>query len=370
MTGRAPSNRRRVRRAAVLGAAALAAAGLVIAGCGSSSDDSSSTAAPAATATTAKSLAGTTITLYNSQHEQTTAALIKAFTAQTGIKVRVKQDDESVLTAQIEQEGKRSPADVFFTENSNWLEQLDERGLLAKVDDATLAQVPARDNAANGQWLGVSARISTMIYNTKKFTPAQMPKSVMDLADPKWKGKLMLSPGETDFWPIVSSIARTKGKPAAAAWLKAIKANAGSNDNVADNEAVVADISKGAGDIALINHYYFYRLRDEAGSAKFDAAIQNFAPGDVGYVEDIAGAGIMKSSKNQAGAQKFLEFLTGEAGQKVLAASESFEYPIHPGVAANPKITPLDQLKPNAFTPAQLGTGLDAKNLLQDAGLL
>src|ERR1700742_721755 len=80
-----------------------------------------------------------TLTLYSAQHEQTTNALVAAFTKQTGIKVRVKNDDEDVLTAQIEQEGSRSPADLFFTENSNWLEQLGEKGLLSPVAAATLA---------------------------------------------------------------------------------------------------------------------------------------------------------------------------------------------------------------------------------------
>src|SRR5580692_11299821 len=75
----------------------------------------------------------TTITLYSGQHPQTTQALVTAFEKQTGIKVNVRSDDEDVLTAAIEQEGSRTPADVFFTENSNWLAQLDERHLLAHV---------------------------------------------------------------------------------------------------------------------------------------------------------------------------------------------------------------------------------------------
>ena len=113
---------------------------------------------------------GKTITLYNAQHQETTDALIKAFTAQTGIHVLVKSDGEDVLTAQLEQEGSRSPADVFYAENSNWLQQLDDRGMLAKVDASTLAQVPARDSATNGDWVGVSKRFSVLIYNPSKVT--------------------------------------------------------------------------------------------------------------------------------------------------------------------------------------------------------
>ncbi len=181
-----------------------------------------------------------TITLYNAQHEQTTDALISAFTGQTGIKVKVRSDGEDMLTAQLEQEGSKSPADVFYTENSPWLAQLDQQHLLAPVDAATLQQVPAADSASTGDWIGVSARVSALVYNTDKLTAAQLPTSVLQLADPQWKGKLELAPSETDFWPIVSSVAKTYGDAKALAWLKGLKANAGANDSVPDNETVVA----------------------------------------------------------------------------------------------------------------------------------
>jgi iron(III) transport system substrate-binding protein len=315
-------------------------------------------------------LAGTTITLYNAQHEQTTNAMIAAFTKQTGIKVRVKDDDEDVLTAQIEQEGSHSPADVFYTENSNWLQQLDDNGLLAPVNTKTLASVPKPDNATNGDWLGVSARISALIYDPAKISASQLPTSVLQLADPKYQGDLELAPAETDFWPIVSSIAKDDGDAAAVAWLQGIKSNAGSDANVPDNETITADVNSGTAAMGLINHYYFYRAQAEDGVSNFYAKLALFAPRDPGYVEDISGAAILKSSTHQAAAQAFLNFMVSRAGQKILANSDSFEYPIRPGVPASPELPPLDTLKPTDFTPADLGTGLDAKRLLQQVGLL
>ncbi|MGO9874170.1 MAG: extracellular solute-binding protein, partial [Acidimicrobiia bacterium] len=175
---------------------------------------------------------------------------------------------------------------------------------------------------------------------------------------------------ETDFWPIVSSIARVDGDAAAVAWLKGIKANAGGNDDVPDNETLTSDVSQGTTDLALINHYYFYRIEAEVGKGSVHAMIAYFAPHDPGYVQDISGAAILKSSKHQAAAQKFLAFMTSTAGESVFARGDSFEYPIHPGVAANPELTPLDKLEPSSFTPAELGTGLDAEKLLQEAGLI
>jgi iron(III) transport system substrate-binding protein len=339
------------RRRAIAAAVALLAA-VLIAGCGGASEPPN------------------TITIYNAQHEQTTNALIAAFTKATGIHVRVENNGEDVLTAQIEQEGGRSPADVFFTENSNWLQQLDDRGMLTKVEPSTLANIPARDNATDGSWVGVTARFSALIYNPSKISAAQVPTSVMALAEPQFKGKLEIAPAETDFWPVISSVARAAGNAAAVRWLEGLKNNAGGNDAIPDNETVTSDVNNATSALALINHYYFYRLKAEIGASAMHAKLAYLAPGDPGAVEDIAAAGILKSSYHQADAQKFLAFLTSAAGHGVIARSDSFEYPLHPGVAPNPALPPISVWKPSAFTQAQLGTGLNARTLLQQAGLI
>ncbi len=311
-----------------------------------------------------------TLVVYSAQHPETAAALVAAFTKQTGIKVLLKNDDEDVLTAQLEQEGSRSPADVFFTENSNWLQQLDAKGLLAGVNASTLARVPSRDNAANGKWLGVSGRYSALIYNPSRISAAELPTSAIDLADPRYKGMLELAPAETDFWPIISSIIRAHGRQAALTWLEGLKADAGSDDHTPDNETLVGDVSKGTAAMGLINHYYFFRIRSETGEGSFHAKLAWFAPGDPGFVEDISAAGALKSAPHPAAAQKFLAYLVSHAGQDVIAHSASYEYPLAAGVAANPALPPASTLKPNPVTPTQIGTGLDARDLLRQAGLI
>jgi iron(III) transport system substrate-binding protein len=311
-----------------------------------------------------------TLVIYSAQHPETTAAIVAAFTKQTGIKVQLKNDDEDVLTAQIEQEGSHSPADVFYTENSNWLQQLGQRSMLAAVPASTLARVPHRDSATNGDWLGVSGRFSVLIYNPTKISAAQLPKSALDLAGPRYKGKLELAPAETDFWPVITSIARQDGQAAALVWLKGLKANAGADDHTPDNETLVGDVSKGLADMGLINHYYYYRIRSEMGAGSFHAKLAWFAPRDPGYVEDISGAAILKSAPHPQAAQKFLAFIVSAAGQRVIAHSASYEYPLAPGVAANSELPPASTLKPNSITPAEIGTGLGARNLLREAGLI
>jgi iron(III) transport system substrate-binding protein len=352
--------------------AAGTAAALLIAACGSSAGSASSEPAAVGpggqSAASASSLAGQTITLYNGQHEQTTDALVQAFEKQTGVTVKVRNDDEDVLAQQIEQEGSRSPADVFFTENTPPLARLDEKGLLAPIGSQALTAVPAKYSADDKDWVGVSARVSVLVYNTDKLKPSQLPKSVLDLANPEWKGKLDIAPSETDFAPIVTSVAQDKGDAAAVNWLKALKVNAGSHQDP-DNETLVANVNKGTTEIGVINHYYWYRLRDEVGQSGIHSALATFAPGDDGYLLDVSGAGVLKSSTHQAAAQAFVAFLVSAAGQRVLAQSDSWEYPVGSGVT-NPKLPPLSSFHPRQFSLTQIGDGEKALDLLQQAGVL
>jgi iron(III) transport system substrate-binding protein len=342
---------RRVRGLAAL--AVIVAGAVVLTGC------SGSVADPAVT----------TIVLYNAQHEQTTAALVAAFEKQTGIDVRVDNDDEDVLTAKIEQEGSRSPADVIFTENSNWLQQLADKGLLAQVRPSTLSAVPTADSAADGEWVGISARVSAIVYNMQKLKASELPTSVLDLADPKWKGKIELAPSETDFWPVVSSVEDTYGHAKALAWLKGLKANAGANI-VPDNETLVSDVNRGVTELGIINHYYYARLKAETSTASLHAGLGYFAPKDAGYIKTISGAAVLKSSHFPSAAQELVAFLTSRAGQSTIARGESFEYPLRAGITPNPAIAPLSELSPSGFTAAEFGDGEKAKKLLQEAQLL
>lgn len=309
------------------------------------------------------------LVLYNGQHEQTTQALVNAFEKQTGISVTIRNGDEDTLAEQIMQEGSRSPADLFYTENSPALMKLSGQHLFEGVNPATFAAVPANASSPSKDWVGVSARVSALVYNKSALTRAQLPTSIMDLANPKWAGKLGIAPGETDLQPVITSIADAHGTAAALAWLKAVKSNAGSHV-YQDNETLTSEVNSGQVEIGLIDHYYWYRLAAQLGAAGTHSALHFFAAGDPGYVLDVSGAGILASSTHQAAAQKFLAFLVSPAGQRIIAQTDSFEYPLRPGIAAHPGLPPLSSLHPDpADSIARLGDGSQALSLLQQAQL-
>jgi iron(III) transport system substrate-binding protein len=312
-------------------------------------------------------LAGQTITLYSGQHEQTTALLVAAFEKRTGVKVKVRPGDEAELASQIMQEGSSSPADAFYTENTPALEHLREQNLLAPVDATTLAAIPARYNSAQGDWVGVSGRVSVIVYNTEQVSPSSLPTSILAFSQPKWKGKLGVAPSETDFQPLVTSIVKFDGEASAEKWLEGIEAN---SKIYPDNETVVAQVNNGESAVGLINHYYWYRLRDEVGQKGLHSALAYFAPHDPGDLLNVSGAAVLKSSSHQAAAQAFLAFLVSTEGQQVLAHSHSYEYPLRPGVSPAKGLRPFTAIEPAPIALSELGDGSAPLELEQKLGLL
>ncbi|RQH08885.1 iron ABC transporter substrate-binding protein [Paraburkholderia dinghuensis] len=308
------------------------------------------------------------ITLYSAQHEQVVNQLAKDFEQQTGIDVKIRSGEGPALAAQLVAEGNKTPADVYFTENSPELMLLEEKGLLVPVQSATLSVVPTRYNSPTGQWVGVTARENVLAYNTTKVQPTQLPQSLFDLAKPEWKGKVGIAPSDADFLPLVDAVIAMKGEAATLQWLKGLKTNAQIFD---DEEGVVAAVNRGAVATGIINNYYWDRLHAEIGDSKTRSAVAHFADGDVGALVNVSGAAAMKSAHNPDGAQKFLAYLVSDRAQKLMAQDHiSYEYPLRPGIASDPINKPFEQLKPPSLTIQQLGDDSQAGKLLREAGLL
>ncbi len=337
------------RTAAAALAVLLAASALALSACGSARST------------------GNSLTLYNGQHEQTTAKLVAAFERETGIKVAVRSADEATLGNQILEEQGNSPADLFYSENTPVLELLREHGLLAPVAPATLAAVPRRDDSAQGDWVGVSARISALVYDPSALGGNKPPSHLLELASPRWRGKVGFAPSETDFQPLVTAIEKLDGRAAAERWLTGLKS---AGKIYPDNETVVAQVNAGQSALGPIDHYYWYRLRAEEGAGGTHSALQYYAPGDPGDLVDVSGAAVLRSSSHRALAQRFLAFLVSARGQQIIAHSDSFEYPLRPGVEPAQGLRPLAALRPNPLTPAELGDGSGPLEMEQRLGLL
>ncbi len=332
--------------------AGLLATAVLLAGCGGSGSGSGG---------------GTpSIVLYNGQHLELTQALVKAFEKQSGIDVRMRSNDSIVLANQILNEG-RSPADVFIAENSPELMTLEGRGLLAKLKPSTLAQVPAAVSSPDGDWVGMALRVSSLAYNPARLGSTKLPASILDFAKPEWKGKVAIAPTDSDFPPLVGAVIAAYGSKAAAAWLEGLKQNA---KTYADEEAVVAAVNRGDVATGLINQYYWYRLQLELGKKAMHSRLYYFPRKNVGSITNVSGAAVLDSSKHPEEAEQFVNFLVSPAAQKIIAASDDFEYPARPSVPPNAALPPLASIAHASLSMRALGTHKQAAALIQSTGLI
>lgn len=306
------------------------------------------------------------IVVYNAQHVSLTQAWADGFTSETGIKVTLRNGGDMELGNQLVQEGGASPADVFLTENSPAMALVDGAGLFTALDAATLKQVDANYRPGHGRWIGIAARSTMLVYKKTKFTPEQLPKSMMDLADPAWKGRWAASPTGADFQAIVSALLELKGEAATLAWLKGMKANVVPYKG---NGTAMKAVNAGQVDAALIYHYYPFADMAKTGENSDKIGRYYFRNEDPGAFVSISGGGVVASSKHKAEAQAFVKWVTGKGGQEILRTGTSFEYAVGVGAQSNRNLVPLADLHAPKMDPSKLNSK-KVTDLMMQAGLL
>lgn len=306
------------------------------------------------------------IVVYNAQHETLTQAWADGFTKETGIKVTIRNGSDMQFANQIIEEGEASPADVFLTENSPAMTLVDAAGLFAPINADALAQVPDTFKSADGKWTGVAARSTVFAYDKTKLKDVDLPKSMLDLADPKWKGRWGASPGGADFQAIVSAFLELKGEDETAKWLKSMKDNATAYKG---NSVAMKAVNAGEIEGALIYHYYWFGDQAKTGENSKNVALHYFKNQDPGAFVSISGGGILASSQHQKDAQAFIKWVTGKGGQTVLRDGNSFEYAVGNGAESNPKLVPLAELQAPKIEPSKLNSK-KVTDLMTAAGLI
>ena len=306
------------------------------------------------------------IVVYNAQHENLVKSWVDGFTKETGVKVTLRNGDDSELGNQLVQEGSASPADVFLTENSPSMVLVDNANLFAPLDSDTLKQVPAEYRPAHGRWIGIAARSTVFVYNPAKLSEQQLPKSLMDLAKPEWKGRWAASPSGADFQAIVSAMLALKGEKATLEWLKAMKANFVAYKG---NSTVMKAVNAGQIDGGVIYHYYRFVDQSKTGENSKNTQLYYFKHQDPGAFVSLSGGGVLASSKHKAQAQAFIKYITGKEGQESLRTNNAFEYAVGVNAASNPKLVPLKDLDAPKVEPSTLNSK-KVIELMTQAGLL
>ena len=314
------------------------------------------------------------LNLYSSRHYDTDRALYEGFTAESGIRIRLIEGDADQLIARIQSEGANSPADVLLTVDAAKLARAVEAGILAETRSETLqARIPAHLRAADGQWYGLSSRARVIMYDKQKGAPAGVAR-YEDLALPVYRGQILIRAAAHPYnTSLMASLLLANGAEAAEAWARGVVANMARPPQGGDTPQFQA-VAAGVGRMAIANTYYLARFGASANAqekALYDrigVIFPNQGAGDRGTHVNVSGAGVVRSSANQASALRFIEYLSSQRAQE-LFANGNFEYPVVAGVAPHPALTALGSFRADQLNGQRYGAlAPEALRIMQRAG--
>ncbi|MCD0453492.1 iron ABC transporter substrate-binding protein [Actinocorallia sp. API 0066] len=310
-----------------------------------------------------------TITVYSGRSEDLVKPILDKFSADTGIKIDARYGNTAATATQLLEEGDKSPADVFFSQDAGALGAVAKKGLFAVLPGEVTAKVPETYRAKSGEWVGVTARARVLVYNADKVKEGDLPKSVFDLTKPEWKGKVGVAPTNASFQAFVTAITVQHGEAKAKEFLAGLKAN---DPQVRDgNGAILEEVDAGTLPVGLINHYYLGELAKERGTTPdaLKAKLHFFEGGDTGALVNVAGVGILKKAADNADARALVDYLLSPEVQ-ALFATETSEYPVVTGIAGPTYVPALDALDVPAVDLNDLDQLEATIALIKDSGLV
>jgi iron(III) transport system substrate-binding protein len=309
---------------------------------------------------------GDTLTVYSGRTEDLVAPILEDFEKESGVDVKARYGTSAELAVLIDTEGDKGP-DVFLSQSPGAMGYLDGEGRLIKLEEATLDKVSERFRASDGDWVGLSSRVRVIVYDADKTDDADVPDSVLDFTDAKYKGRFGVAPTNGSFQDMVTVMRSQLGDDKTLAWLEGIKANGAKTyqNNVAVREAV----ARGEIEFGLINHYYNERAKAEDASTRTENHFLNNQ--DAGAAILATAIGILDTADGDraADAQKLVTFLLSEKAQKYFA-EETYEYPLAAGVEPVSELPDLDALVAPDVDRSALGGELEkTRDLIRDSGL-
>lgn len=310
---------------------------------------------------------GGRLTIYSGRQEELITPLLEDFSDETGIGIDVRYGDSADLALLIDEEGDRSPADVFLSQSPGAVGFLDAGGRLEKLPGAVLDKVEPRFRSGDGHWVGISGRVRVLVYNTETVSPAELPQSVFDLTDPRNGGDVGIAPTNASFQDFVTAMRELVGDDRTLAWLEGMEANGA--PTYANNLAIVEAVGRGEIPFGLVNHYYNEEVLAEDPGAP--SANYLFPNGDVGSLVLVTAAAVLDTAGDrQEDAERLVRFLLSREAQEFYAR-ETLEYPLAAGVEPVIEDLPsLSEIESPELDLSSLGGQLTrTKELIEQSGL-
>jgi iron(III) transport system substrate-binding protein len=307
--------------------------------------------------------AAETITVYSGRNEKLIAPLIARFEQESGITVRVRYGDTAELAATLMEEGKRTPADVFVSQDGAALGAVSRAGMFVPLSADLQSAVPARFRSSEGDWVGISGRARSIVYDPARIRVDELPESLVALGHRRYHGRFGLAPANGSFQAHMAVYHAVNGREALENLLRSLVAN--DPRRYPKNNTIVEAVMRGEIDFGLVNHYYTWQAKTEYP----DASVENFfmPEGEASSFVNVAGAGILKQGD---AAERFVRFLLSDGAQQYFA-TETFEYPLVEGVEPSIELQPLGEIRTPDVSMSEVSDLIgDTLVLIQRTGLL
>lgn len=291
--------------------------------------------------------------LYSGRKEKAIKPVADAFTAKTGITIALKTGKTSGLANTLILEKRRSRADVFIATVGGVMEILAKKGVLASYRSPAAERLPVEFKSESGYWTGISGRARIIIYNTELVAKDDVPQSVFELIDPKWKGKVAVAgTRERTTLSWVSWLVHEKGKDSIQQYFQQL----GANDLtiLSDNSEVWRGVGRGEFAIGLTNSPNSH-LAVRAGLPVGEVYPDQDTIGTLVNLNAIA---VVHSSPHPELAKQFVDFVLSPAGQRLLVEN-AYEIPLRTDVNSG-SVKPLSAMKTPSITVRSLAAAADS----------
>ena len=273
------------------------------------------------------------VVCYVSHDFEHAEAVLKAFEAKTGIKVDAVSDTEDNKTIglanRIVAEAGKPKGDVFWNNEAGQAVRLKTRGLLDPYVSPNAAGIPPEFKDPEGHWTGFAARARAVIYNTKLVKDGELPKTVADLADPRFKGKVVAAkPLTGSTLTHFAALAARDGLPSTAEFLRRMIANDVQFEK--GNAYVMQLVAAGVKPFGLTDTDDAYVSLERGDPVKYYLPDQGAADGGVLLFPNTVM--ILKGAARPLEARALVDFLLSPATEEMLAKGRAAQIPLHPGV--------------------------------------
>jgi iron(III) transport system substrate-binding protein len=286
------------------------------------------------------------VVVYTALDREFSEPLLDEFTVTHGIKVHAKYDVESTKTVGLVEaviaEKERPRCDLFWNNEILNTIRLQKLGLLEAIKSPHGEEFPAAMRDPAGHWYGFAARLRIIIVNTKLLQEAEYPRSIVELRDPKWRGRAGLA--KPLFGTTATHMAvlfNEWGEHRATEFIREVVAN--QTQILSGNKQVASAVASGQLAWGLTD------TDDALGQIEAGMPVAIVYPDqqdqELGVLAIPNTLAILKGCPHPEQAKELREYLLTSKNENALTNGPSGQIPLHPQAKASRRLKDISELK-------------------------